>query len=123
MIVLDSSAVIELLKGTEKGKKIRENINNEAIAITTITLYEVLIGVPARHNAIIREFLKTFEILPFDEDAGYKSIVIEEQLTKRGKLIGKLDIFIASICLVHDLKLLTADNDFKNIEELKSILA
>ncbi len=103
MIVLDSSAIIELLRGTEKGKKIREFIENEAVAATTISLNEVLIGIPPRHRMMGNQFFRTFQILPFDEDASYKSIKIEEELSKKGKLIGKLDIFIASICLAHDV--------------------
>ncbi len=122
MIALDSSAIIELLRGTEKGKKIRQFIENEAVATTTITLNEVLIGVPARHKTMIVDFLKTFQILPLDEESGYKSVTIEEHLTAKGKPIGKLDIFIAAICLTHDIRLITTDKDFKNIDGLDAII-
>jgi len=122
MIALDSSAIIELLRGTEKGKKIRQIIENEAVATTTITLNEVLIGVPTRHKTMIVNFLKTFQILPFDEESGYQSVTIEEHLTAKGKPIGKLDVFIAAVCLTHEIKLITTDKDFKNIDDLELIL-
>jgi len=119
MIVLDSSAAIELLAGTEKGEKIRQVLENEVAASTPFTIYEVLPG--AKNQAIANEFIKTLHILPFDSDAAFKSIEIESGLRKRGTPVGKIDVFIASICIVHDIPVLTTDKDFQRIHDLKVV--
>jgi len=36
-----------------------------------------------------------------------------------GKMIEKTDIFIAAICMVHSLPLITTDEGFRNIEGLE----
>ncbi|MBS3128211.1 type II toxin-antitoxin system VapC family toxin [Candidatus Woesearchaeota archaeon] len=122
MIVLDTSAIIELIRGTQKGKEIQQYLLYEAAAMSAITLNEISIGVQGKEREIIQEFIKTMHILPFDEAAAQKSVLIEETLSKKGKPIGKLDIFIASICMIHDLQLITADKDLKQIDDLKVIL-
>lgn len=119
MIVLDTSAIIELNLGTEKGKKIARFIEKEATAISAISVNEFLIG--AKNKKLLDEFVKTTHILPFDAEAAYKSVEIEEKLKGKGKMINKLDILIAATVLVHGLQLITADKDFMNIEELKVI--
>ena len=44
MIILDSSAIIHLLRGTEKGKTIKNALKNENYATTAFCVHEVLIG-------------------------------------------------------------------------------
>lgn len=122
MILLDTSAVIELLKGTEKGNVVRTYIGAETVGMTTITVNEVLIGALGKQHEIALGLIESAEILPFDLDAAHKSVEVEQFLRKKGKLVGKLDIFIAAIGLVHNLSLLTTDEGFKNVQDLKVIL-
>ncbi|MBI4016130.1 MAG: PIN domain-containing protein [Candidatus Aenigmarchaeota archaeon] len=120
MAVLDSSAIIHVLSGTKTGEQLKTQFGEEAISTTAISLNEVFIGLRTdaeRKTAV--EFFKELEVLAFDETAAFKSIEIENSLKKNGKLIGKLDMMIAAICIVHGLPLLTTDNDFKNVSSLK----
>lgn len=122
MILIDTSAAIDLLKGNEKGLKIKQYIESDVIATSTITINEVLIGAEGPQKPVVHDFIKTLQIFPFDTAAAYKSVGVEESLMKKGKPIGKLDIFIASICLVHDVKLLTTDKDFMHVTGLKAVV-
>ena len=122
MIVLDTSAIIELIRGTEQGKQIQKLILYESAATSTITLNELFTGVQGKEKQIIQEFMKAIHLLPFDSEAAQKSILIEEALTKKGRPIGKLDIFIAAICMIHDLPLITMDKGLKQVDGLKVIL-
>lgn len=117
MIVLDSSALLHLFAATEKGKAIKEKLQEESIAVTSISIHEVLIGTKEEKEIWIN-FFKSVTILPFDAEASYKSIDLENTLRKKGKLMAKLDLFIASICLFHNLPLFTTDMDFKPVENL-----
>lgn len=121
MIVLDTSAIIELVRGTELGKKTATIIQNDVAACTTITLNELISNARDNDRSFLITLAKSMQVLPFDEEAAYKSIEIEILLRKQGNLIGKLDIFIASICRVHGLPLLTADKDFNRIKGLEIV--
>lgn len=120
MIVLDSSALIHLLRGTEKGKEIKKTLENEIYATTSFSVHEVLIG--SREKEVLMGFFKSIPILPFDLESSLKTVEIENTLKKKGKLMAKIDLFIASICVAHNLSFITTDCDFKNISELKAII-
>lgn len=122
MIVVDTSAIIELINGSEKGEKIKELLEKEPAAISSITVNEILIGCKKKERSILYNFFKSLHILPFDSEAAFRSVEIEEYLNKKGKTIGKLDIFIAATCLINSLPILTLDKDFKNIDDLNVIL-
>ncbi len=122
MIVLDSSAIIDILAGTKRGEIIREKIAGEILATTSISVNEVLIGAKEKQRQSIYDFFEHLEILPFDSASAFKSIEIEEALGKKGRMIGKLDILIASVCLSYNLPILTTDNDFESVNGLKVIL-
>src|SRR3990167_8278769 len=122
MIALDTSAIIELLKGTEKGKKIASTFGSEEIASSTVSINEVLIGALGKQREIAHAFVDTLKFLDLDVDAAKMSVDVEESLARNGKMIGKLDIFIAATALAQGLALLTADKDFKNVAGLKVIL-
>ncbi|HLC88529.1 MAG TPA: type II toxin-antitoxin system VapC family toxin [Candidatus Nanoarchaeia archaeon] len=121
MIVLDTSAVIELIIGSEKGKRISVLLEPEAAAVTAITINEALSCASERQRSIFQLFFKTCHVLPFDEQAAYKSVELEESLYKKGRPLAKPDLFIASICLLHGLPLLTCDSDFTRIDDLEII--
>ena len=122
MAVMDTSVAIHILKNVELGKFILDNFKAELTATTSITLNEVLIGVREKDQQVATEFLKNFEVLSFDEKAAYKSVEIESKLNKKGAIIEKLDIFIASICLIKRIPLITTDKHFTRIEGLKVII-
>lgn len=122
MIILDSSAIIELIKGTEQGKEIVKLIEHETVGITTMSINEVLLGAKDKYKLFLKEFFKSVHIFPFDEEAAYKSIDVEESLKKKGRPIGKIDILIAATCINYGIPLITCDKDFTNIQELKVIL-
>ena len=66
-------------------------------------------------------FLQSVHVLPIDLDVARKSILVEQKLERKGRLIGKLDILIAATCLVHNLPLLTLDRDFREVQDLRLV--
>jgi len=122
MAVLDSSAIIHILEGTNEGKLIEAKFREQLISTTSISINEVLIGLTKKERELAMPFIKSLEVLPFDEAAALKSIELEDYLKSKGRTIGKQDIFIASICIIHDLPLITTDKDFKNVDCLKLLI-
>lgn len=121
LAILDSSVIIHLLKGTEKGKLIRDNFNEEITATTSLCVHETLFGTKQREREATLSFIEELEVMPYDKNAALKSVEIEESLYKKGRPINKLDILIASACLIHNLSLLTTDEGYTHIENLKVI--
>ena len=121
MMVLDTSAVIELLKGTEKGKEIQIMLAHSTALVTSITVNEALVGEKDNREQVIN-FLKEINILPFDGDAAWRSVELEEKLSIKGKPLSKLDLYIASICLVNNVLLVSTGKGFQSVEGLKLLL-
>lgn len=119
MIVLDSSAIIDLFLATPRGERVKEALREQPIGVTSITVHEVLVGVKEKDKDVWKNFFKSITVLPFDTEASYQSIEVENSLRKKGEPMAKLDLFIASICMLHNLPLFTTDKDFKRIDGLK----
>lgn len=119
MYFLDTSAVLELLYGTEKGEIIKKLVTGKPIFISSFTSYELFLGLKEKELEKIKTFFKEVTVIDFDKKAAWKSAEIERNLKKEGKLINKVDIFIAGICLIHNFVLVTCDSDFKEISGLK----
>jgi tRNA(fMet)-specific endonuclease VapC len=119
MILLDSSAIIEFLEESERGNRVRKFVENESSAVSVISINELLITSQGKENDAIRKLLSGMHVFDFDERSAYRSVEIEKELRKRGKVISKLDIFIAAICLVNKLSLVTLDRDFEMVDGLK----
>jgi len=121
MYVLDSSALIELLRDSPAGKRIASKLENIPAITTAFTVNEILIGAKGATKKAIEKMLEGIEVLDFDKDAAIKSASIEEELSGRGSMINKTDIFIAGICIIKNMSIVTLDNHFKRIPGLKTV--
>ncbi len=68
MPVLDSSAVIEILYGTPRGRAVLDLIGEKAVAETAFTVYEVFEGLREREREKANEFFGSMEVLSFDAE-------------------------------------------------------
>jgi predicted nucleic acid-binding protein len=117
MYVLDSSAVIEILAGTENGNKIITMTKSHPVFVTPFTIFEVARGLKDV-NIDVEKFVES-NVLNFDKESSSWSATIERELVKIGKKINSIDIFIAAICLANNKTLITLDKDFSVIKDLK----
>ena len=119
MYVLDSSSIIEILRDSEKGKKIIQEVKEEDVTSTTICEVEVLIGTKGKTEEYARKLFSEMYIFEFTKSAAKKSIDIAKELKREGKSLVGADIFIAGICKEQDATLVTCDKGFKEIKGLK----
>lgn len=119
MSVLDSCAIIEILDGTETGKKLKDQLGQEAVYTTAINLDEVLIGFTEKQQNQAWPFFALLEIIPFDDKAALQSVELDRALKKKGKPLSNTDRMIASMCISRGLQLITCDRDFKEVPGLK----
>jgi predicted nucleic acid-binding protein len=68
---------------------------------------------------VSEEIMSRFVIYQTSSAAALKSANIYKALKSGGKMINELDILIAGICEANDELLITFDNDFKRIADLK----
>jgi predicted nucleic acid-binding protein len=122
MIILDTSAIIEILKGTEAGRKINQLTLNNETAITAFSTHELLVGARASEIPQLYGFLASLEAWGFDSASALESSRIKKELSGKGKSIGDIDIFIAGICMSNNAKLITLDKDFEPIEGLNVVV-
>jgi predicted nucleic acid-binding protein len=92
------------------------NVIDKIPNISVITEIEALswIAPDKVYEMIIKEFINYTNILPLS-----KKIVAECVQIRRSRKIKTPDSIIAATAIIHNLTLLTSDNDFKNIKHLK----
>ena len=122
MVVIDSDALINLLRKTPDARKIAELIKNMPGASTTrINEFELLVGMklsnkPVENAKKVEELLSGLKILDLSKEAIQKASDIRANLIKTGQIIGINDVFIAAIAITNNEPLLT-----KNIAHFQRI--
>jgi len=114
-LFLDTNILLYLLQGD---KTLAEVLDNKQFYISFITQLELLSfpGLTKKESKVINELLK--ECVIIDINSEIKNLTISYRKTYKLKIP---DIIIAASSLYLDLPLITADTDFKKIEELNLI--
>ena len=121
MILLDSSAIVEILRGTNKWKEILDKLDGE-VFVSPFSIYEIFLGLKQSENILLERLINTSQILNFDVGSALSSVHVMETLTKKGQKINIIDIFIASIAISNNLTLVSLDKDFTKIDNLKTLI-
>jgi len=66
------------------------------------------------YETIIKEFIENANVLPLSKEVATACVKI-----RRSKKIKTPDAIIAATAIVHNLTLITSDNDFNNIQNLR----
>jgi tRNA(fMet)-specific endonuclease VapC len=126
-VCLDTNVVIDYLrqtKGTE-GLVEKLHLRFDEIALTVITVYELLLGVEylgGKERPEIEAIIKSSIILPLSEEASREAAKISAELRRAGQQIGIADELIAALCKTFDACLLTENvNHFRRIDNLQII--
>lgn len=124
--LLDTNICIYLIK--QNDKKLIKKFNHYSplnIGISSITVAELWYGVEKskkqkENSSALNEFLHPFEIINFNSDSALIYGKIRSELEKLGKLIGSMDLLIASIALAENFVLVTNnEKEFKRVSKLK----
>jgi tRNA(fMet)-specific endonuclease VapC len=122
--LLDTNIVIYVLK--RRPKEVLEIFNRNAsrMAISSITLSELIFGAEKSPNVdknleAIEEFVSHLDVLPYDAKASQQYGQIKAALEKRGEIIGENDIHIAAHAISQGLILVTNNlREFKRVPNL-----
>jgi len=122
--LLDTNIVIYVLKRRPKEVLDVFNINASRMAISSITLSELLYGAEKSQNIdknleAIEEFISHLDVLPYDAKASQHYGQIKAALEKKGEIIGENDIHIAAHAISQGLILVTNNlREFKRVSNL-----
>jgi hypothetical protein len=112
-VLIESSAIIEYLKGNAKVKEII--FNSEDFYVSTLTIFEVLLG-KVEENKIL-DFLSAFNVIGLNKKDSIIASRIYKRLRDKGKLIGYFDILISAQAINRDLTLVTKDTDYLKVAD------
>jgi tRNA(fMet)-specific endonuclease VapC len=122
--LLDTNIVIYVLKRRPKEVLAIFNANASRMAISSITLSELIYGAEKSLNTdknleAVEEFVSHLEVLPYDAKASQHYGQIKAALEKKGQIIGENDIHIAAHAISHGLILVSNNvRDFKRVPNL-----
>lgn len=99
-------------------------VEHERFTLSIITRYEILRGLKVKgatkQAMVFDRFYARNATLPLTKDIIVKAAEIYADLSKRGELIGDADILIAASALIHELGVVTNnENHFKRIRGLQ----
>ena len=122
MIVLDTSALIDLFRGSGQ---IGEFVGEDT-ATTMISCYEIFAGVnhrkAKREEQFFRRFFSEMEIFDFDMRAAEKAGEIMAQLLTQGTPVNTLDVLIAGTAITNGAeRLISRDRDFEKISQVSEL--
>jgi tRNA(fMet)-specific endonuclease VapC len=125
--LIDTDWIIDHLNGIESVSKKLEKLAPSGICTSIISAAELYEGVYGSRNYedslnALETFLEGITVLPIDQDVCRIFGRERNKLRKHGNIIGDFDLLIASICLRHNLTLLTNNKEhFERIDSLKII--
>ena len=124
--VLDTSILIEIENNNKEIiQKIEQLCPPSNIFITFFSYCEFYFGIiekSEKNKSKALERLSEYKLINTTEKSAITFCEILHDLKKRGEMIPEFDILIASLVIDNNLTLITSDNDFKKIKELRSII-
>ena len=120
-LLLDTSAVVELLKNNPVTKRVLANAPR--VYLSAISLGELLHGAeksirPAENTSQVREFSATLKVLPCDEGTAAHYGSIRRSIERKGRPLPVNDVWIAAVARQHDLTVVTGDKHFHEVPDL-----
>lgn len=124
--LLDTNICIYIIK--KKPEKVLNRFSKLKpgdVGVSTITIAELYYGVaksskPNQNTIALQEFLQPLIILDFTSEDSIAYGRIRSELEAEGKLIGAMDLLIASIAFSRSLILVTNnEKEFNRVKDLK----
>lgn len=126
MILIDTSAWVEFLRGTGSAEhlKVRSLINTAEAAITEVVMMELLAGIPDPAAAQgLRSRLRAFPLLRVQGLADYEeAAALFRECRAAGYTVRSLiDCIIAAVAIREGASVLHKDSDFDSIAEVTTL--
>ena len=123
--MLDTNICINLMKHTQSVLDKFSEINNNELAISSVTLAELEFGICYsaaydKNRAKLISFLPLVNVLSFDDIAAVEYGIIRADLQNKGAVIGQLDMLIGAHAKSRNLILVTNNTrEFERVDGLQ----
>lgn len=122
MIILDTSALIDLFRG---GNEILKSLDGD-VASTTISYHEIYVGIKRQkamaEERFFRRLFSDIKILNLDRSSAERSSEIMSRLMAIGISVNAFDVLIAGIAEANGAEtLITRDRDFESIAKVSEL--
>ena len=127
MLALDTNALIHFFKGMGRVKERLLATPPAEVAIPSVVLYELEIGIAQSRQASKRrtqldELVSVVTVLSFDASSAKRAAEVDTVLRRKGMPIGPLDTLIAGTALAHQATLVTHNTgEFQRVAGLKLV--
>lgn len=120
--LVDTNVIIKLLNGDKRTDDLFDSLND--IHVSVVTAGELFYGAQKSNRieenmTLFKSFLSEYSIVEINERVSKIYGQIKAKLVKRGMIIPENDIWIAATAISYNLNLVTYDEHFKNISDLK----
>ena len=122
--MLDTNTVSSLIKKNPVVSRRIASVPMERICLSVISEGELLYGLAKKPHAkslrlLVQEFLKRVDVLVWDTDVAERYGILRAELESSGNTLGSLDMQIAAHASQLGAVLVTNDQAFKKIKQLK----
>ena len=118
--VIDSSAWVELIRGTEKGGRIKQVIENSQIATSIISIAELSDKFERdeqKFEQAFKSIRNSAAILPLTIEIATHSGKLKKMIRTENNKFSLADAIHLATALSQNAKLITTDSDFAGIKE------
>jgi tRNA(fMet)-specific endonuclease VapC len=122
--MLDTNAVSHLLKGHPNLTRRVVDVPMASLCLSAITEGELLFGLAKRPDAkrlhtAVRELLRRVDVMPWNSAIAERYGSVRAELERHGRILGSLDLLIATHALAIDAVLVTNDRAFTQVVGLQ----
>lgn len=122
--MLDTNAVSHLLKGHPNLTRRVVDVPMASLCLSAITEGELLFGLAKRPNAkrlhtAVRELLRRIDVMPWNSAIAKRYGPVRAELERHGRVLGSMDLLIATHALAMDAVLVTNDRAFAQVVGLQ----
>jgi tRNA(fMet)-specific endonuclease VapC len=122
--LLDADWIISFLNGRPEAVELVERLANQGLAVSVIAYGEIYEGLLSSTSAVERraqldEFVAAVELIAPTVEVARRYAAARLRLREKGLLIPDNDLWIAATALAYDLTLVSRDEHFRRIVNLK----
>jgi tRNA(fMet)-specific endonuclease VapC len=127
MFALDTNALIHFFRGVGRVKERLLATPPAELAIPSVVLYELEIGIAqsgqaTRRRSQLDALLAIVPILPLDTAGAKQAAVLNSGLRRKGEVIGPMDTLIAGTAIAHHATLVTHNTaEFRRVPGLNLV--
>jgi predicted nucleic acid-binding protein len=114
-MIIDSSVLIDIDRGSEKYEKIPGGRHS----VSSATFMEMSVGVNLGAGGGLDSIRENLDVIPVDEKVAEKAGEITAELKRRGEPIDINDVYIAATAVTHQEPVLTANT--KHFEKVDAV--